>query len=73
MMSDLYSKVCGCISHSGFLTRAGYRWVDKAAQRRYLDRVDSVSAFEPSRDTMIFDDGVLDEQHRRFLNAPELV
>jgi len=41
---DCYLKVCGCISHNGFLTRAGYRAFDKAVQPSYLDKVGSVSA-----------------------------
>jgi len=71
-MASCYSKVCGCITHNGFLTRKGYRLLDMADQQRYLDIMGSVSAFESSRDTMIFDDGVLDEQHRRFLDASKV-
>jgi len=68
---------CNCLSHSGFLTRAGYA---RVAQRdreslelagtvamRYLDKVGSVSAIDQL--DFIFDDGVLDEQHQRFLNG----
>jgi len=41
---DCYLQVCGCIAHNGFLTRAGYRALDGAAQPSYLDKVGSVSA-----------------------------
>jgi len=71
-MASLYEKVCGCISHGGFLTRAGYRGVDKAAQRRYLDTMDSVSGSRRDETQLIFDEDIIDEQHRRYLNALEV-
>jgi len=66
MMSSLYEKVCGCISHNGFLTRAGHRALDGAAQKREVDRTGSVSGTFPQIE-MIFDEGVIDDQHRRFI------
>ena len=71
-MSDLYSKVCGCISHSGFLTRAGYRAVDAAAKSSEIDSRVSVSGLRRDETHMIFDEELLDEQHRRFLDAVEV-
>ena len=64
-MNSFLEKVCGCITHNGFLTRAGYRALDGAAQPQYLDKVVSVSGTFLQIE-MIFDDGVIDEQHRRF-------
>jgi len=61
---DCYTKTCGCLSHNGFLTRAGYRALDMAAQLPYLDKVDSVSALTGPRP--IFVDEILEQQHRRF-------
>ncbi len=63
---EQYSAVCGCISHNGFLTRAGYRSLDQAAQPQYLDKVGSVSGLRRDEITMIFDEGVLNEQFERF-------
>ena len=57
---------CNCRHHNGFLTRRGYELAEEADQR-YLDKVGSVSGLRRDEMTMIFDDGVLDEQHRRFL------
>ncbi len=72
---------CSCHSHSGFLTRAGYarvaqrtsregllpRGVDFYPECQYLDKVGSVSAIDQL--DFIFDDAVLEEQHRRFHNG----
>ena len=44
MFCDGDARSCGCLSHNGFLTRAGYRSFDVAAQRRYVDKPVSVSA-----------------------------
>jgi len=60
-------EFCGCVTHNGFLTRTGYRALAEAEQRRYLDSVGSVSAMPETEITMIFDEEILDEQHRRFL------
>ena len=60
---------CGCRSHNGFLTRAGYEAFDKAAQMCYLDRVGSVSGLRRDETMLIFDDELLDNQYRRFLSA----
>ncbi len=74
--------VCVCYAHSGFLTAKG---LEEAAQRRRflgvdtpqdvceLDKVGSVSGSRRDETTMIFDEGVIDEQHRRFLDPLELV
>jgi len=74
---------CGCLSHNGFLTRRGYAVVaqrdvgigdnlelgltrDGLCSR--LDKSGSVSALvEVEGHT--FDDRLIDEQHRRFLNG----
>ena len=73
---------CGCSAHNGFLTAKG---LEEAAQQfsleglvprgecEYVDRVLSVSALTETEINMIFDDGVLDEQHRRFLEQFEAV
>jgi len=65
---------CLCLSHNGFLTKLGYAVVDERGHSElahwgdmcYLDNVGSVSAYERR---MIFDDHILDEQYRRFLNG----
>jgi len=70
--------LCECLSHNGFLTAKGLR---EAAQREvvldgvagmdmfgYLDRVGSVSALVEVEGAH-WDDELLEEQHRRFLNA----
>ena len=59
---------CGCYSHNGFLTRAGYDALDMADSSRYLDKVGSVSALELERDITVPDD-MIDQQYRRFLNG----
>jgi len=69
---DQYSMVCGCISHNGFLTRAGYRALDRADGLLEVDSTGSVSGLTRHDITMIFDDGVIDEQHRRFLELEEV-
>ena len=69
--------MCECRSHNGFLTAKG---LEETALRRsdslelagrvairYLDSRVSVSASES--DKMIFDDHVIDQQYRRFLNG----
>jgi len=63
--------VCSCFSHNGFLTRRGYEMVsshgvDKAEAIRYLDGKVSVSGLRRDETTMIFDDGVINEQFERF-------
>ncbi len=70
---------CGCVSHSGFLTKAGYalvaqregalyETVDMFARLREVDSRVSVSGMR--RDEIRWPcDHVLDEQHRRFLNG----
>ena len=69
--------MCDCRSHNGLLTAKG---LEEAAQRfsleglapggerEYLDKVGSVSGQFEFEFTMIFDDALIDEQHRRFLN-----
>jgi len=68
---------CSCLSHNGFLTSKGYAFLEDGqrgpqelhgwSDMCYLDKVRSVSAFETRRDTVIFDDGVINDQYRRFL------
>ncbi len=74
---------CGCHSHSGFLTKAGYAAV---AQRElelnaldamgivpYLDKVGSVSGLELERDPHdlyeFVTEDMTDDQYRRFHNG----
>ena len=71
---------CRCSAHNGFLTVKG---LAEAAQRfslegldsrrdyAYVDSVASVSGLRRDETTMIFDEGVIDEQHRRFLQDLE--
>jgi len=67
---------CTCHSHNGFLLERGY--AELAQQRSLegltptsecvtLDRSGSVSGLRRDEINMIFDDGVINEQHRRFL------
>ena len=56
---------CECLAHNGFLTRKGYERVDGAASSHYLDKVGSVSAVDPIRFNLEFDDVLLDEQFLR--------
>ena len=65
-------------ARNGFLTAKG---LAEAAQRysleglaprgvhEYVDRVGSVSGLELERDLHVFDDQLLDQQYRRFLNG----
>ena len=68
---------CSCRSHNGLLTAKG---LEETAQRsleglevadrdssRYVDRVGSVSGLR--RDEIHWDDDVIDQQHRRFLDG----
>ena len=69
---------CECVSHNGFLTKAGFALV---AQQRSLegltllsdsvrlDIVGSVSALAEAEDSHVFDDQVIDQQYRRFHNG----
>ena len=70
-------RTCGCHSHNGYLLSP-----EGLAQRehegpelagvvatRYLDKVGSVSALVEVEVSHVFDDQLLDEQHRRFLSA----
>ena len=71
---------CTCSAHNGFLTAKG---LQEAAQRRvdaagldamglprYLDKVGSVSALAEADGQITFwDDQLIEEQHRRFLNG----
>ena len=71
---------CSCNSHGGFLTAKGLKeaeqrrgdsfvidGVDKRQLSLYLDKVGSVSGLR--RDEIIFDDALLEQQHRRFLSG----
>ncbi len=74
------SAICNCMAHNGFMTAKG---LEEAAQREleldallaveapspYLDKVGSVSAMVEVEDAYVWDDRVLDEQHRRFLDG----
>ena len=62
---------CLCHAHNGFLTRKGYEAVAEAEQALYLDKVGSVSAMDEDEGA-IWDDELLDSQHRRFLNGLSL-
>ena len=69
---------CDCRSHNGFLTAKG---LEEAAQQlslegldplgvpEYLDKVGSVSGLELERDFHVWDDHVIEQQHRRFHNG----
>ena len=73
---------CTCHSHSGFLTKAGYAFVaqqkadserlfldgvDPSEDQLYLDKVVSVSA--SSLSVLHWDDALIEDQYRRFLNG----
>jgi len=66
---------CNCMSHNGFLTRLGYRAVDAGwpltgpTECVRLDSIGSVSGLRRDETTMIWDEEILDEQHRRFLEV----
>ncbi len=45
--------------------------IDGKTFQRYIDRSVSVSALPETETSMIFDDGVIDEQYRRFLPCSE--
>ncbi len=70
-------RTCGCHSHNGFqLSPEGLAQrelelpgVDGMALRSYVDKVGSVSGLRRDEDLHVFDDQVLDEQYRRFLDA----
>ncbi len=69
---------CSCSSHGTFLTAKG---LEEAAQRfsleglaprgerEYLDKVASVSALDEDEARFPFDDELIDNQYRRFLNG----
>ncbi len=71
---------CRCHSHNGLLLGSGTEPVAQAVekalragrQRAIVDIPCSVSGSRRDEITMIFDDGVLDEQHRRFLDVVEV-
>ena len=70
---ELDAEICGCLSHNGFLTRRGYEavtasGVDVAEAIGSLDKVGSVSEMDLDAD-IVFDDQLLEEQHRRFHNG----
>ncbi len=69
---------CGCHSHGGFLrspeglAQRNYsvrEGVDRAAELARLGTRVSVSGLRRDEIEMIFDEEVLDEQHRRFLKS----
>ncbi len=70
---------CGCRSHNGFLTAKGLKEADQRSavipeglaggeSTLYLDRVGSVSAFEPEAEGFVWDELLIDSQYRRFLS-----
>ena len=76
-MKDL-SRTCGCHSHNGFQlspeglaqrSDAVLEGVDMGTAHGYIDKVVSVSGSRRDEMTMIFDEGVIDEQHRRFVEG----
>jgi len=63
-------KRCGCHSHNGFVILRNLpfgRGLAEDDMQLYLDKVASVSGSRRDEITMIFDDEVIDDQHRRFL------
>ncbi len=70
---------CGCLSHNGFLTDRGHAEVAQRSLEglelaatdlsRYVDRVGSVSALVEGEGFHVFDDRLLDNQYRRFLDG----
>ncbi len=66
-----YGLVCGCITHNGFLTRAGYRALDRKAGSGYIDSMVSVSGPRRDEENCFFDEELIDEQYRRFLDGSE--
>ncbi len=73
-------KKCNCRSHNGFLTAKGLkeaaqrsareffisRGVAVEADQLYLDKVVSVSGLDMT--SVYWDDAVIEDQYRRFLN-----
>ena len=67
---------CQCLSHNGFLTVRGYEDAQRLSAEGlaprgvhgYIDSMVSVSASGPGRDFPEWDDLLLEDQHRRFLN-----
>ena len=70
---------CSCRSHGTFLTSKG---LAEAAQRKlelrgfdsmelesYVDKVGSVSASDGDGDVFVWDDRLIEDQYRRFLNG----
>ena len=67
---------CGCYAHDGFRRSpeglaerrdVSPEGVDMGASQLYLDIPGSVSGSRRDEIKMIFDEEILDEQHRRFL------
>ena len=77
----MHRESCGCYSHDGFLTKAGYALVaqrrvdfpgevDMGTLQRYLDSMGSVSGLRRDEDLYEFiSDKDIDEQARRFHNG----
>ena len=72
-------KTSGHYARNGFLTSRGLREVaqrsrseyslDGMAEKLHLDKVGSVSALAEAEALHVFDDDVIDQQYRRFLNG----
>ncbi len=71
---------CGCHSHNGYLLKGTRARVPFAQQYSleglatrgdpgYIDKVGSVSGLELERDFHVWDDELLNEQHRRESNG----
>ena len=68
-------------SRNGFLTRAGYQLAQQLSLEglaprdvpEYIDSMVSVSENGRNVGMTIFDEGVIDEQYRRFLDPPGVI
>ena len=78
--------MCDCRSHNGFLRAKGLKeaaqrfsfegllplgGVAPGEEFSYLDKVGSVSGLRRDETVMIFNEGIIDEQYRRFLSSSE--
>ncbi len=66
------ADVCKCLSHNGFLTRAGYllrETLTGVGASVRLDRSGSVSGLRRDEIIMEFHEDTIDEQYRRFRDS----